>query len=465
MKFHHLQAASRFLTPARPFDSARDEKAFQSDYLSGGYGFAVAVMIVGAVMALSFMTIAALDPIDGTNSFELQLLRGVIGIGCAMSFLALTFAPEWSLENHFLTVFTPSFIALGGLGLLLFLPRPEAASAVAFGRSTLSLIIAIWLISAFCRLPLKQVMAMSVAASLLNLVGLKHLSVTHLPFFATDLLIANFTVWALTIQIEKRERLLWFQTSRAQRAQARAERNASRATVLNQVQTRLMQSIGHDIRQPLSSSGIYLGLVSSAAAKAENQNIANNAERLGGCLRAVESTLNRLIDGQVETDAEHDLLTDRTTLTNVFQDLRHIFEPQAKNLGIQLRFTGACNVAHPVRSNDSALLEILGNLISNAIKYSSIHPNRTGVVVVGVVSVGSAVRIDVIDNGIGIDASLHSRVFEEQFRVPAVTDIVPGAGLGLSIVESMVQRLPEHRLRLCSSPRTGTRIRLYLPCA
>ncbi|MGH1357817.1 MAG: sensor histidine kinase [Burkholderiaceae bacterium] len=466
MQFQHLLTASRFLTPARPFVLPEDEQAFRSAYRKGGYGFAVAVMFVGTIMAFAFIAISSLQPIDGSNSPELQLLRAVIGTACLSSFLTLVLTPKWALDHHFLTVFLPSFVALAGLGLLLFMPRHEVVSPLAFGRSTLSLIIAIWLISAFCRLPLKQIMAMSLGASLFNLIGLQNLDVTHLPFFALDLLIANFTVWTLTIQIEKRERLLWYQSNKAQRALVRAERDANRATVLNQVQTRLMQSVGHDIRQPLSSGGIYLGLVGNEAAQIANHDIAAHAESLGGCLRAVESTLNRLLESNNQCAIESDLPTEKSSLVGVFKDLNHVFVPQAERLGVELRFTRTSRQAHPVRTNEAAILEVLSNLISNALKYSSIRGDaRSGAVIVGIASLGDTVRIDVVDNGVGIDPGIHSRVFEEYFRAPETTERVAGAGLGLTIVESMIQRLPEHRLRLSSAPGMGTKIQIYLPAA
>jgi len=465
VQFQHLLTASRFLTPATAFNSPSDERSFRAEYIRGGYGFAVAVMLVGTLMAFAFITIAALQPIDGSNATSLQTLRLIIGSTCLMSFLALVRAPEWSLRNHSLTVFLPSLVALAGLGLLLFLPRPEHVSLIAFGRTTISLIIAIWLISAFCRLPLRQVMAMSLTASLLNLIGLQHVAVTHLPFFALDLVIANFTVWALTIQIEKRERLLWYQASTARRALKRAESNADRATVISKAQTRLMQAVGHDVRQPLSSGSIYLSLMKQEARQTANSGVQHHVEKLSACLRAVESTMTRLLDSPASSSHDQDLPTTRTTLTGVFQDLRHVFEPQAQRYGIELRFTSLCNIERPVRTNEIALLEILNNLISNAIKYSSTDANRKGAVVIGVASINDAVRIDILDNGVGIPEEQHALVFEENYRVPETADHVPGAGLGLSIVESMIQRMPEHRLRLCSKPGEGTRIQLYLPAA
>ena len=226
-----------------------------------------------------------------------------------------------------------------------------------------------------------------------------------------------------------------------------------------------MQSIGHDIRQPLSSSSIYLSLVSSAARQSADQVVAANIERLAGCLRAVESTLNRMLDADVEHMIEADLTTNRADLSGLFNDLHHVFEPQAARLGIDLRFTALTTRPHLARTNESALLEILNNVISNALKYSAVRQNGGGRVLVGVVTTCDAVRIDILDNGIGIEPSLHKRIFEEGYRTPDAVDKQDGAGLGLAIVESMVQRLPDHRLRLRSQPGEGTRIRLYLPLA
>ncbi|MGB7183357.1 MAG: HAMP domain-containing sensor histidine kinase [Burkholderiaceae bacterium] len=464
MQAQHLKLAAKSLAPPKPFTHPRDEASFQSEYIRTGYGFAVAVTLVGTLMSLAFIVTAKLSPLDGTGSFELQLLRTIIGLACGLSFFSLLFDPERSLRNYRVTIFLPAFISLIGLGLLLFVPRPEAASAIAYGRSTLSLVIAVWLVSAFCRLPLKQIMAMTMTASILNLVGLYVHGVEHLPFFVIDLLLANLIVWTLTVQIEKRERLIWHQAMRSRNATRKAQNSAKQATVISNAQARLLRSVGHDIRQPLSSSGIYLGVVTRAAQQSANEVMEQNLARVRTCLRSVEGTLERLMEVPGD-DNDLTLKTSRTDLSRIFQDLRDVFEPQADRLGVELRFTQSCSGPVLVRTNERAIREVLSNIVANSIKYSAIVSQRSPSVVVGSVRIGDTVRVDVVDNGVGIPEELHTRIFDEYYRAPTIVERVRGSGLGLAIVESTIQRLPDHRLRLQSREAQGTRVKIYIPGA
>ncbi len=464
MQLHPILGAARSLAPPQPFENSHDETQFRREYIHSGYGFAVAGTLLGALASIAFMAIAYLNPDIGGHSLYLQMLRAAIAVTSGLSFCFLLFDPERALRNYQLTISLPVFVALFGMGAVLFLPRPDEISTALMGRATLSFVLAIWLVSAFCRLPIRLIMAMTMLASILHVVGLWVQGTVNLPFFVLDLIIANFIVWVLATQIDKRERLIWHQANRTRNAMRIAKSSAHQANVMSEAQARLIRSVGHDIRQPLSSSGIYLGVVSRAARDAANESIEENLEKVRTCMRSIEDTLERLMEAPgTRTGAFLD--TQRTDLSVVFDDLQDVFEPQAKKLGVTLHFTDACANKAVVRTNVRAMREVLSNLVANALKYSAIVTKRHPKVMIGIARIGRTVRVDVLDNGVGIPHEMHTRVFDEYYRSPSVTDRVRGSGLGLSIVESMVQRLPDHRLRLKSQESSGTRVTVYLPAA
>ncbi len=105
-----------------------------------------------------------------------------------------------------------------------------------------------------------------------------------------------------------------------------------------------------------------------------------------------------------------------------------------------------------------ALGQIFGNLIDNAIKYlAKDRPGR--IAVTGTLSDGLAV-IRVSDNGRGIDARDHARVFE-LFRRSGVQDR-PGEGIGLAHVRTLVRALGG-RIDLESEFGAGTTFTVTLP--
>jgi two-component system, OmpR family, phosphate regulon sensor histidine kinase PhoR len=103
---------------------------------------------------------------------------------------------------------------------------------------------------------------------------------------------------------------------------------------------------------------------------------------------------------------------------------------------------------------------ILNNLIGNGVKY-----NRDGgsVVVSGVRS-SEGIEISVRDTGLGIEPSNLARLGEEFFREKRnETRGIEGNGLGLAIVKRLIDRAGG-RLRISSTPGTGSEFRAIFPC-
>ncbi|WP_261401643.1 sensor histidine kinase [Chenggangzhangella methanolivorans] len=102
--------------------------------------------------------------------------------------------------------------------------------------------------------------------------------------------------------------------------------------------------------------------------------------------------------------------------------------------------------------------QIFQNLIENAVKY--LDRSRAGRVKVTGRRVGSQVEYAIEDNGRGIDAKDHERVFE-LFRRAGAQD-QPGEGLGLAFVRASVRRLGG-AIRLTSEPGRGSTFHLTFP--
>ena len=78
---------------------------------------------------------------------------------------------------------------------------------------------------------------------------------------------------------------------------------------------------------------------------------------------------------------------------------------------------------------------MLDNLIGNAVKYTS----SAGLVKIRINAEGGQIILKVTDNGPGIRPSDQPHIFEKFFRGDNVPVDVPGSGLGLSIVKSIVE--------------------------
>ena len=116
-----------------------------------------------------------------------------------------------------------------------------------------------------------------------------------------------------------------------------------------------------------------------------------------------------------------------------------------------------------VRGDPGELEDLVGNLVSNAIKYSDPGDSVTASVQ-RVVQGGSAyVELAIIDQGIGIAEEEQSRLFEEFFRSDDVAARTrPGTGLGLAVVDRVVRR-HRGRIEVESELGEGTTFRVLFP--
>jgi two-component system, OmpR family, phosphate regulon sensor histidine kinase PhoR len=94
--------------------------------------------------------------------------------------------------------------------------------------------------------------------------------------------------------------------------------------------------------------------------------------------------------------------------------------------------------ARPLRCDPPRLKQVLVNLVENAIKYSP----EGGRIEVRVSDFADRVRIDVLDQGLGIPPSEQGRIFEKFYRLDAdMTRGVGGSGLGLYISREIVEQM------------------------
>lgn len=111
-----------------------------------------------------------------------------------------------------------------------------------------------------------------------------------------------------------------------------------------------------------------------------------------------------------------------------------------------------------VYADPTAIRQVLGNLIENAIRYTA-----AGSISVRSRPGGNGVWIDVFDTGVGIAPEHLPRIFERFYRAdPARSRDQGGTGLGLAIVRHLVEA-HDGRVEAASIPGRGTTISVYFP--
>ena len=212
-------------------------------------------------------------------------------------------------------------------------------------------------------------------------------------------------------------------------------------------------SVSHDLRAPLSS---MLGVVGLCEIGTEDPFILKNVGLIKTSIKKLDGFIIDILDYSRNSRLEI------TSNEIHFNDLLNDVSNNLKFMGIEeqrkVSIRTTVNNGIPFYSDKSRVSIILNNLISNSIRYHS--PNAPEPFVEIEVNVSeSAARIQVKDNGLGIDKENHAKVFNMFYRV---SNRSIGSGLGLYIVKEAVEKL-NGTIDLKSEIGKGTEFSVHLP--
>ena len=232
---------------------------------------------------------------------------------------------------------------------------------------------------------------------------------------------------------------------------AREAREAERAHAL-EVQQRLVAMVSHDLRNPLS------GILTAAWALARTD-LPDDARRVlrrvAAAGRRMERLIRDLLDwSRANAGAEIPVYVREADLfdvcVRVAEDLG-----DARHARIELVHDGDTRAAF----DPDRMEQVVANLLSNALKYGA--PDRP--VRLGAVGEDDSVRLEVRDEGPGIDPSIQAEMFEPFRRAPRGAPGAKGSvGLGLFVVHTLA-RAQGADVDVRSAPGQGTTFVVRVP--
>ena len=231
---------------------------------------------------------------------------------------------------------------------------------------------------------------------------------------------------------------LWEQGEGLQNAKSDAER-------ANKAKSVFLASASHDLRQPLNAMQMYIAALQS---KVKDKEILRIIEDINSVSISTARLLNALLDvSELEVGAikpRHEIFSVNNILISIFQS----FLPLAKDKELDFRIVPSSLYVE----SDPALLErILGNFMSNAIRYTD-----KGSVLIGCRRKGSEVSIEVWDTGCGISDDQMSLIYEDFYQVEnKERDRGKGLGLGLALAKRLSDSL-DHKIDSKSSLGRGS---------
>lgn len=233
-----------------------------------------------------------------------------------------------------------------------------------------------------------------------------------------------------------------------------ARREAEEAT---QLKEEFLAVMSHEIRTPMNSvTGLIRVLERNQPAKHQEPVIRS----LRTAARNLMALLNDALDYTKLNAGGLDFESQVFSLRQHLDDLILTHRPVAMQKGLSLELEMDPELPALVRGDPVRLMQILNNLVSNALKFTD-----TGSVLVSAVSEpgGGRIAFAVEDTGVGIPETEQVRIFApfQQVRRPDGRQF-DGSGLGLSIARELVER-QGGSLTVRSSPGQGTCFTVTLP--
>jgi signal transduction histidine kinase len=227
-------------------------------------------------------------------------------------------------------------------------------------------------------------------------------------------------------------------------------------------QVRFVSDIAHDLRTPLTAIGEFAELMQSGLSGDMNEQQRRYVGIIERCCGEAARMVYDLLDGsRLQTGHIHPH-RQATDLRGVFTEVLESLEPAIRHSGVALN-TEIHDGLPRVFADRDMLGRIIGNLVSNAIKFSP--PSSTVTLRSERFSVSLA-RVSVIDSGSGISSADLRRIFH-RFEQGS-NHAQHGVGLGLAIVRELV-KLHGGRVTVESTPGRGSRfhftVPLFLPMA
>ncbi len=242
--------------------------------------------------------------------------------------------------------------------------------------------------------------------------------------------------------------------------------DVSAAEHTGQMRRDFVANVSHEMRTPLTA---ITGFIETLQGPARNDPEASarflsimktEADRMNALIRDLLS-LSRL-------EAEQRMRpSDTINLADVLDTVGRRMTPLAQAAGAQIDLP-VFDVNLPILGDSEQLVQVFTNLIENAVKYGQQAQNNTVKIRISETAHdagvrGPAVRVDVTDQGDGIDPIHIPRLTERFYRVDSHRSRqMGGTGLGLAIVKHIVNR-HRGRLRIKSELGVGSTFSVILP--
>ncbi len=223
---------------------------------------------------------------------------------------------------------------------------------------------------------------------------------------------------------------------------------------LDQIKTDFVNTVSHDLRSPLTAILGYVELIDRVGPINDTQE--EFITRIQASVHNITNLVDDLLNlGRIEAgfDTRKEMVQVDQIIHQALEDYSGRIKEKSQKLLVNLpeHFS-------PLFGNPIQLLQMVENLLDNAIKYTPVG----GAIKVSARAESNQIILQVIDTGIGIPVLDLPYIFDKFFRASNISLDQDGTGLGLSIIKSIVEN-HQGRIWVDSVINQGTKFTVILP--
>jgi len=228
----------------------------------------------------------------------------------------------------------------------------------------------------------------------------------------------------------------------------------------NKAKSEFLANMSHEIRNPLNAIWEMVKTLEKTKLNTTQQNYLNS---INVSSKHLLHLLNDLLDFSRIESNNIVLTLINFNLRNSIEELIYAFRPQAQAKGLELSVAFDSEVPEWLNGDEKKIIQILHNLINNALKFTNKGSIHAGVKLLSRKEDNIRIELFVQDTGIGVLEKDIPVIFEafRQLDLSSKKEF-SGSGLGLNIVKRLVEFM-NGQVSFTSKPGVGSRVSVEIP--
>lgn len=214
-------------------------------------------------------------------------------------------------------------------------------------------------------------------------------------------------------------------------------RNITHHKEVDKTKSEFIATVSHELRTPLTSIKGALGLIVSGKLGDLPEKVKSLLDIANNNCNRLTNLINDILDLEKIKAGKYSFMYEELEINHLLEEAVILNQSYADHFGMRIKLIKLVDEAY-IKADKSRILQVISNLISNAVKFSKIDEE------VKVISEGNGdeVKVSVIDKGIGISDDSKHKIFQSFSQVDSSdTRTKGGTGLGLSISKLIVENM------------------------